>query len=148
MIILGDSILSTEQGEKIHRLVKTLSQQANLIRENWNGFNILNKYASRVGGLTVGFVPYGNGLSSIEIKKSIRKNKIKVLFLIEADDFLIEDKDLENTFIIYIGHNGDRFAGKSDVILPTSAYTENKALYLNLEVNVQWHETCLKKTNS
>ena len=55
MVILGDSILSTKQGEKFIKLVKILSQQANLIRENWNGFNILNKYASRVGGLTVGF---------------------------------------------------------------------------------------------
>ena len=46
MLILGDSILSTKQGDKIHKIVKDLSQDANLIRENWNGFNILNKYAS------------------------------------------------------------------------------------------------------
>ena len=84
----------------------------------------MNKYASRVGGLTVGFVPFNNGLSSLEIKKALRKNKIKVLFLIEADDFIVEDEELKNTFIIYIGHNGDKFAGNSDVVLPTSAYTE------------------------
>ncbi|MBV69567.1 MAG: NADH-quinone oxidoreductase subunit G [Pelagibacterales bacterium] len=145
MVILGDSILSTKQGEKIHKLVKILSQQSNLIRENWNGFNVLNKYASRVGGLTVGFVPYNNGLSSLEIKKALKKNKIKVLFLIEADDFLVEDEELENAFIIYIGHNGDKFAGNSDVVLPTSAYTEKKALYLNLEGRPQFTKIVTSK---
>ena len=62
-------------------------------------------------------------------KKALKKKKLKVLFLLEADDFQINE-DLENTFIIYIGHHGDKFAGKADVILPTSAFTEKKALYL------------------
>ena len=50
MIITGDSILATKQGEKVHKVIKSLSQEANLIRKDWNGFNILNKFASRVGG--------------------------------------------------------------------------------------------------
>ena len=58
--------------------------------------------------------------------------------MIEADDFELDDNDLENTFSIYIGHHGDRFAGISDVILPTSAFTEKKALYLNLEGRPQF----------
>ena len=49
MIILGDSILATKQGKKIHKITKILSQEANLIRKDWNGFNILNKFASRAG---------------------------------------------------------------------------------------------------
>ena len=145
MIILGDSILSTSQGNKIHKIVKNISQEANLIRKNWNGFNVLNKYASRVGGLSVGFVPYEGGLCSVEIKKALKSKKIKVLFLIEADDFIINNNDLEDVFIIYIGHHGDRFAGNSDVILPTSAFTEKKSLYLNIEGRAQFTKTITSK---
>ena len=93
----------------------------------------------------MGLCHFNNGLSSLEIKKALGKNKIKVLFLIEADDFLVEDEELENTFIIYIGHNGDKFAGKSDVVLPTSAYTEKKALYLNLEGRPQFTKIVTSK---
>ena len=145
MIILGDSILATKQGKKIHKITKILSQESNLIRKDWNGFNILNKFASRVGGLTVGFVPYDGGMSSVEIKTALKNKKLKVLFLIEADDFQINENDLENVFIIYIGHHGDRFAGKADIILPTSAFTEKKALYLNIEGRPQFTKVVISK---
>ena len=145
MIILGDSILGTKQGKKIHKMTKILSQESNLIRKDWNGFNILNKFASRVGGLTVGFVPYDGGMSSLEIKEALKNKKLKVIFLIEADDFKINESDLENSFVIYIGHHGDRFAGKADVILPTSAFTEKKALYLNLEGRPQFTKAVISK---
>ena len=38
MIILGDSILATKQGKKVHKITKILSQESNLIRKDWNGF--------------------------------------------------------------------------------------------------------------
>ncbi len=145
MVILGDSILSSKQGSNVHKLTKIICQKSHLIREDWNGFNILNKYASRVGGLSVNFVPYQGGLSSIEIKKALKSNKIKILFLIEADDFKIKVKDLKNTFIIYIGHHGDKYAGISDVVLPTSAFTEKKALFLNLEGRPQFTKKIVEK---
>ena len=68
-------------------------------------------------------------MSSLEIKEALKKKKLKIIFLIEADDFKINESDLENSFIVYIGHHGDRFAAKADVILPTSAFTE-KNLYI------------------
>ncbi|MEC8100139.1 MAG: NADH-quinone oxidoreductase subunit NuoG [Pseudomonadota bacterium] len=145
MIILGDSILATKQGEKIHRITKILSQEFNIIRNDWNGFNILNKFASRVGGLTVGFLPYEGGMSSLKIKEALKNKKLKMIFLIEADDFKINENDLENTFTVYVGHHGDRFAGKADVILPTSAFTEKKALYLNLEGRPQFTNAVISK---
>ena len=138
MLILGDSILESEQGEKIHKIVKILAQKSNLIKEHWNGFNILNKYASRVGGLSVGFVPYNGGMSAEKIKTSLKENKIKILFLIEADDYDIDKNDLENTYLIYLGHHGDKFAGLADIVLPTAAFTEKKSLYLNLEGRPQF----------
>ncbi len=139
MILLGDSILTSKQGKKIHKLVKLIAQQANVVRENWNGFNVLNKYASRVGGLTIGFVPYDKGMSSIEIKHSLKqKGKIKILFVIEGDDFELDNDELKNTFVIYLGHHGDKIASLADIILPTTAFTEKNALYMNMEGRPQF----------
>ena len=138
MIILGDSILESEQGEEIHKIVKIIAQKSNIIKENWNGFNILNKYASRVGGLSVGFTPYNGGMSAEKIKASVKENKIKMLFLIEADDYDIDENDLKNTFVVYLGHHGDKFAAFADIVLPTAAFSEKKSLYLNLEGRPQF----------
>ena len=89
-------------------------------------------------------MPYDGGMTSLEIKEALKNKKLKVIFLIEADDFKINENDLENIFSIYIGHHGDRFAGKADVILPTSAFTE-KALYLNLEGRPQFTKAVISK---
>ena len=143
MVILGDSALTTNQGEKIHKLVKIICQELNIIRDDWNGFNILNKYASRVGGLTVGFVPYNGGMSALKIKKSLKNSEIKVLFLIEADDFDVSKNDLKNTYVIYLGHHGDKFASSADIVLPTTAFTEKRALFVNLEGRPQFTKKIL-----
>ena len=55
---------------------------------------------------------------------ALKSSKINILFLIEADDFELDHDDLKNTFLIYIGHHGDRYASLSDVVLPTTAFTE------------------------
>ena len=41
MIILGDSILSTEEGENIHAATKKIADSCNVIKKDWNGFNFL-----------------------------------------------------------------------------------------------------------
>ena len=53
--------------------------------------------------------------------------------------------DLEDTFTIYIGHHGDKLAGFADVILPTTAFTEKKALYVNLEGRPQFTKKIVSK---
>ena len=138
MMILGDSILSTEEGENIHATAKKIAESCNVIKEDWNGFNILSSYASRVGGLEVGFIPTKNGINAKQMKKKILEKEIKLLFLIEADDFEIGDIDNESTKIIYLGHHGDKLASKADVILPITAFTEKKALYVNIEGRPQF----------
>ena len=138
MIILGDSILSTEEGENIHAATKKIADSCNVIKEDWNGFNILSPYASRVGGLEVGFIPTKNGINAKQMKKKILEKEIKLLFLIEADDFDIGEIDNESTKIVYLGHHGDKLASKADVILPVTAFTEKKALYINVEGRPQF----------
>ncbi len=138
MIILGDSILSTEEGEKIHGSIKNLSDDCKIIRDNWNGFCVLSPYASRSGGLEIGFLPLKNGLNVKQIRKKISEKKIKLLFLIEADDFDLSGLDSKATKIVYLGHHGDKHATKADIILPTTAFTEKKALYVNIEGRPQF----------
>ncbi|MEM7523571.1 MAG: molybdopterin-dependent oxidoreductase, partial [Pseudomonadota bacterium] len=40
---------------------------------------------------------------------------------------------LDNAFVVYQGHHGDRAAHKADVILPGAAYTEKDGIYANTE---------------
>ena len=138
MILLGDSILSTEEGENIHATIKKVADSCKVIKEDWNGFNILSPYASRAGGLEIGFIPNKNGINATQIKKKILEKEIKLLFLIEADDFEIGEMDNESTKIVYMGHHGDKLASKADVILPITAFTEKKALYVNIEGRPQF----------
>jgi NADH-quinone oxidoreductase subunit G len=58
---------------------------------------------------------------------------LDVLFLLGADEI----KAPEGTFVVYIGTHGDRGAHRADVILPSAAYTEKSAIYVNTEGRVQ-----------
>ena len=58
--------------------------------------------------------------------------------MIEADDFDIKSYDLTDTKIIYVGHHGDKIASKADVILPVTAFTEKKCLFVNIEGRPQF----------
>lgn len=61
--------------------------------------------------------------------------EIEVVYLLGADE--IDTSKLENTFVIYQGHHGDKGAHVADVILPGAAYTEKYATYVNTEGRVQ-----------
>ena len=135
MLILGDAVLCSQQGEKIHNLVKLLAQKAKIIRENWNGFSYLSPSASRVGALEVGFFP--KKIKNLNNQVSF-KNSRKLIILIENDDFDTENINKDDSFIIYIGHHGDKIANKANLILPCTAYTEKVGLYLNIEGRPQF----------
>ena len=49
---------------------------------------------------------------------------------------------LKNSFVIYIGHHGDKGANIADIILPSPAYTEKNSLYVNLEGRVIKSQLC------
>ena len=52
-----------------------------------------------------------------------------VIFNMGADEIEIAD----GAFVIYQGSHGDRGAHRADVILPSAAYTEENALFVNTE---------------
>ena len=61
MLILGQGALRGPEGAAVLGLARKLADSCNLVREDWNGFNVLQTAASRVGGMEIGFVPQANG---------------------------------------------------------------------------------------
>ena len=57
------------------------------------------------------------------------------MFLLGADE--IDTTALGSTFVVYIGHHGDKGAHRADVVLPAAAYTEKDGTYVNTEGRVQ-----------
>jgi NADH-quinone oxidoreductase subunit G len=131
MLILGQGALARADGAAILATARELAERYNLVREDWNGFNVLHTAAARVGGLDLGLVPGKGGKDVAGILKGVGKGEIEVLFLLGADE--IDPAWLGDAFVVYQGHHGDRGARRADVILPGAAYTEKNATYVNTE---------------
>lgn len=136
MIILGAGALARTDGGVIHAFAREVAETFGMIREDWNGFNVLQLAASRVGGLDMGFVPSGNyGMATNSILAATQAGRIDVLALFGADE--IDVSRLGKTFVVYQGHHGDAGAHRADVILPSPAYTEKDGIYVNTEGRAQ-----------
>ena len=131
MILVGAGALARPDGAAIHSAARALAKKFGMVREDWNGFNVLQTAASRTGGLDLGFVPQTGGLGTRGILHAARAGKIEVVYLLGADE--IDMTQLGKAFVIYQGHHGDKGAHRADVILPGAAYTEKDALYVNTE---------------
>lgn len=135
VIILGMGALTRADGEAVMATVRKLADTCNVIRDDWNGFNVLHSAAARVGGLDIGFVPGEGGRDTAGILAGAEAGDIDVVFLLGADE--IDTAKLEKTFVVYQGHHGDVGAHCADVVLPGSAYTEKNGTYVNTEGRVQ-----------
>jgi len=127
-VILGQGALAAEGAL---RAAATLAGDVGVVREGWNGWNVLHTAASRVGGLDMGFVPADGGKSAADM---IEAGVLDVLFLLGADEI---DLSRTDAFVVYLGTHGDAGAHRADVILPGAAYTEKPGLYVNTEGRVQ-----------
>ncbi len=136
MIVVGMAALARPDGAAILHLVRQVADQFKMVREGWNGFNVLHSAAARVAGLDLGFVPGPDGRDTAAILDGAAKGEIEVVFLLGADEIdmgRLGDK----AFVIYQGHHGDAGAHRADVILPGAAYTEKNGTYTNTEGRVQ-----------
>ncbi len=124
IIIIGESSLSRKDGESIFRYCANIAQKYGMIRDDWNGFNILHRHAASVGALDLG-IHHQNA-------KSIVENS-DILYLLDMDEFDELGQISDNTFVIYQGHHGDAGAHRANVILPTAAPTEQNGIYVNTE---------------
>jgi len=135
IIIVGVDAAARHDGETIIAKCQEIANGYNMIRDDWNGFNLLNKAASRVGALDIGFVPGKKGKDLEQILAASDDGELKLVFMLGGDEIATEK--LKKTFVVYIGHHGDNGANIADIILPASAYTEKNATYVNLEGRVQ-----------
>jgi NADH-quinone oxidoreductase subunit G len=135
MLILGQGALRRHDGAQILAAARKLAEACGLVKEGWNGFNVLHTAAARVGGLDLGLVPGAGGRDVAGILDGAGKGDIQLIYLLGADE--IDVARLGKAFVIYQGHHGDAGAHRADIILPGAAYTEKNATYVNTEGRVQ-----------
>lgn len=127
MIIMGQGAVKRDDGAAVQKLCRDIAEDFKMIRDDWNGFNMLHTAASRVAGLDIGFTCDDLALAGRS-----------VVYLLGVDDAASIDQISPNAFVIYQGHHGDAGAMRADVILPGAAYTEKDGLYVNTEGRVQF----------
>jgi NADH-quinone oxidoreductase subunit G len=131
MIIVGMGALARPDGAAVMAAVRRLGDAIQVVRDGWNGFNVLHTAAARVAGLDMGFLPGPGGKE----RDGILGGGMDVVYLLGADE--VDTSRLGNAFVIYQGHHGDRGAHRADAILPGAAYTEKDGTYVNTEGRVQ-----------
>ncbi|MEG3122830.1 NADH-quinone oxidoreductase subunit NuoG [Sphingomonas sp. GB1N7] len=123
MMIVGGAALKGGHGAAL-----ALASTLNLVRDGWNGFNVLHFSAARNGGLMLGWAQKG-GIADIVAAKP------KLAFFLGADE--VDFGAFADSFKVYIGHHGDKGAAHADVILPGASYAEKSGTWVNLEGRVQ-----------
>jgi NADH-quinone oxidoreductase subunit G len=135
VVLIGAGALARADGEAVLATAKQIATNCNVVREGWNGFNMLHSAAARVGALDVCFVPQKGGLDMAGIVDAASKEEVKLVYLLGVDE--IDMAYFGGAFVVYQGHHGDIGAHRADVVLPGAAYTEKNAFYVNTEGRVQ-----------
>jgi NADH-quinone oxidoreductase subunit G len=129
MLIIGEGAFNRVDGAAVMATAARAAVALGVIKDGWNGFNVLHSAASMVGALDIGFVP---GKGSLDLAAML-KGGVDVLFNLGADEIEVP----AGAFVVYQGSHGDRGAHRADVILPGAAYSEKSATYVNTEGRVQ-----------
>ena len=132
MFIIGQGALARPDGKAVLAAAMKAAQAIGVIKDGWNGFNVLHTAAGRVGALDVCALPtMPGGKDTAAILKGAKAGEIEVVYLLGADE--IDMASLGNAFVIYQGSHGDAGAHRADVILPGATYTEKSATWVNTE---------------
>jgi NADH-quinone oxidoreductase subunit G len=123
VIVGGGALAAGAQGASL-ALVETLG----LIKDGWNGYNVLHFSASRMAGLMLGYAQPG-GIADIEAAAP------ELVLLLGADEVAADR--FKGAYKVYIGHHGDAGARQADLVLPGAAYAEKHGTYVNTEGRVQ-----------
>ncbi|GAA4038882.1 NADH-quinone oxidoreductase subunit NuoG [Parerythrobacter jejuensis] len=102
-----------------------------LVKDGWNGFNVMHFSAARMGGLMLGYAQKGGMADIVAAKPS-------VILCLGADEMDFEP--FADALKVYIGHHGDKGAHQADIILPAASYAEKDGTYVNTEGRVQYAE--------
>lgn len=123
VIIVGMGALKTPG---LYEAARAAAAALGVVKDGWNGFNLLHTAAARAGALRMGLTVDG-GVTALG------QGDLKALFLLGADEVNVQP----GRFTVYIGTHGDRGVRHADVILPAAAYTEKSGTYVNMEGRVQ-----------
>jgi NADH-quinone oxidoreductase subunit G len=123
-ITLGMGALKTPG---LYAAARAAAVQLGVVKDGWNGFNLVHTAAARAGALRLGLAVDG-GVNAL-----LGDTGVKALFLVGADEVNV----MSGRFIVYIGTHGDHGVRHADVILPAAAYTEKPGTYVNMEGRVQ-----------
>ncbi|KAH8712177.1 hypothetical protein GQ44DRAFT_830043 [Phaeosphaeriaceae sp. PMI808] len=129
MVIVGSAVAEHPDAKSFFEQIGTFVEKhkATFQTPEWNGYNILQRTASRTGAYDVGFtVP----------SPEVANTKPKLVWLLGADE-INEAEIPKDAFVVYQGHHGDRGAQLADVVLPGAAYTEKSVTFVNTEGRVQ-----------
>ncbi|CAI0567999.1 unnamed protein product [Linum tenue] len=121
-IVVGAGLFDRQDKEAIFATVENIATSFNVIRPDWNGFNVLLLNAAQAAALDLGLVPQ----STDGIKSA------KFVYLMGADDVNL-DEIPKDAFVVYQGHHGDKSVYRANVILPASAFSEKEGTYENTE---------------
>ena len=135
MVIVGTGAIARKDGAAILSQIGQLAAARNVVRDGWNGFNILHTAAARVAALDLDFLPQEAGRDFAGILDGAKNRDIDVIYNLGADEF--DTRELGGAFVIYQGHHGDAGARAADVIFPGAAYSEQNGIYVNMEGRVQ-----------
>ncbi len=135
MLVVGMGALTRADGAAILAAARKLAASVGMVKDGWNGFNVLHTAAARVGGLELGFLPGTGGSDLAGILSGCESGKIDFVYLLGADE--IDMSRLGKAFVVYQGHHGDAGAHRADVVLPGAAFTEKNATYVNTEGRAQ-----------
>ncbi|KAI1341899.1 NADH-ubiquinone oxidoreductase 78 kDa subunit mitochondrial precursor [Xylariaceae sp. FL0016] len=129
MIVVGSGVTDHADAKAFYELIGGFVEKsaANFQTEEHNGFNILQRAASRAGAFEVGFTTPS---------PAVAETKPKFVWLLGADEFAESDIP-KDAFVVYQGHHGDRGAQIADIVLPGAAYTEKSGTYVNTEGRAQ-----------
>ncbi len=130
MLIVGAGAVNRPDGAAVLEALHGLADDFGLVKDGWNGFNVLHAAAGRVGGLELGLTPGGGIEDAAGILDAARAGGLKALFLFGVDEI---DLGGLKCFTVYQGSHGDRGVEVADVVLPGAAYTEKNATYVNIE---------------
>lgn len=128
MIIVGSGVVEHDDAAAIFEAVGSfVDKNANFQTETWNGYNVLQRVASRTGAYEIGFTTPS---------QKVAETKAKIVWLLGADE--VDEKDIpKDAFVVYQGHHGEKGAQLADLILPGCTYTEKNGTYVNTEGRVQ-----------
>ncbi len=135
MIIVGSDAICGDDGAAVLYACRKIAEDTGMIKDGWNGFNVLHRAASRVAGLDMKFLPVEGGRDTDAIMAGAESGEVELVWLLGADNLAMDR--LNKAFVVYQGHHGDAGAQAADVILPGAAYTEKDGTYVNLEGRAQ-----------